>query len=255
VREFSDLNRLTKSPTWLFVAIAAIVLIGMCAGVADFASRWHARGDSFAQAEGMLLAFIAACASVLVTLGFIYLTRRSVEAAQDAIRLEREKWELQLKVEPRMWLSHSGNFTKAVRIDVIRRGNAANMPQPQTAQQIVCYVWNPSQQSFRVAGCLIWTKGDHSCNVDQPVPNIVVAPHAVGEIDVTSSFLRLLFGVPPPNVAYDWSTVQQPHLDVEIKLKFDFWSSAHGEFYEISDSYRLVTSEGIPGITISRLSG
>jgi len=256
-----------KTPAWLFVAIAIFVLSTTAIGAIDFVHRWHIHGDSFAQAEGTLLTFIAASVSVLVTLAFIYLTRRSVEVAQNAIvlqrqslsvaenaiELERQKWDSQLRVEPRFWLALSNDSDRSCPVYYGQGPSGA--PITDWAPQIMCYVWNPGQQSFRVSSVNLRLKADRKFNNSEIVPDMVVPPHSVSSVEITKKLIALLFKQMMPQPNYRTNAYINPYAVVTAEVVFDSWSNKAEETSSVEASFRVQTDRGLQELTVQHWTG
>ena len=132
------------TPRWLFYLLGCILLAAMAGGIFDFIHRWHSRGDSFAQAEGNLLTFIAAGFFVMVTLIYIAYTRRSLETAEAAIQLQREQWEHIVKVRPRIRLIEGING----HLWYIEKSEMSQVEEIGRFPEVGCVVWNYGQQSL-----------------------------------------------------------------------------------------------------------
>jgi hypothetical protein len=269
-------NKPRKTSGWIFIAIGLIVLLGMIGGTLYFNWLWRTHDDKSAQTEGVLFTFVLSGVSALITLAFIYLTRRSLEAAQDAIalqhkslaaterlidlerdslkamqdgtNLEREKWNLQLRVEPRTWLGLSGDVEKAHTIYY-----ASNQPGHHPSDlvpQVMCYVWNPGQQSLRVDTIRIFRSGDKSIHVNQSIPGLIVGPNSIVSIDVTASLLKVLFRSLTPGLTFHFNTATQPFEMITAAISFDSWLTTTPSLPEVSSFYRVQTDHGMSNISI-----
>lgn len=179
------MSKPSRDPLWLFVSIAVVVLVGVAYAMSDFIYRWHKRGDAFAQAEGSLLVFIAAAISVLVTLAFIYLTRRAVEAAQQANDEQRKEWEQRVNVTPKFWIP----VTQPDLADSKPLQYMSNLRYPR----ISCVIWNYSEQSVLIHWIQITdinSTREQNC-IFKPMEQ-VIQPHQTIETDIEWELFRFL---------------------------------------------------------------
>jgi hypothetical protein len=214
--------RQQKAPLWLFVTIAVVVMSGMSYGTYDFIHRWHTRGDIFVQAEGSLLTFIAACMSVLVTLAFIYLTRRSVEAAQQANEEQRKEWEQRVNVSPKFWIGRTAS-------------NDWFLPAPPGTNALTpigpidgfsCVVWNYSDQSVLIEDICAEP-------ADELIPgqkfielNCVLKPHSDQAIDITLTVMGLISDT--KNLHQNRRVLKQvPNQSSRLKLSLQYTDWQH----------------------------
>jgi len=204
-----------RASVWIFIGIGTTVLFGMFGGVRYFNWLWKTHDDKAAQTEGVLLSFLVSGVSALITLGFIYLTRRSLEAAQDAIglqqqsldaterlielerdslkavkdatSLEREKWSKQVSVEPRFWLSPAGKTVHNFPLI----GPQHHGPVPYDAYELV--IWNYSEQSFLVHSAEFVVQFLDGPKIQVVQIGKVVQPHRTLEVNVAANIFALIF--------------------------------------------------------------
>lgn len=156
----------------------------MLGGIYDFIHRWRMRGDTFAQAEGGLLTFIAACCSVLITLIYVYYTRRSLEAAEEATALQREQWEQRISVKPMFWLELEENG-----LFYLGDPEPARQREFINCQQFFITAWNRGEQSILLTEVTVHLHGGRRSIV--PLRS-VIEPNAVSAIDVTRAIVNAL---------------------------------------------------------------
>ncbi len=228
-----------------FALIIALALIGIVAvaGCAAFLFFWH-KGNEKAEAFSGLLAFLAAIASSIVTVVFIYLTSASLQKAQASINLQREEleqikssvdlqrreWEQKVRVFPQFWITTTENTTIWFMPDPRYPGGSQRMAL-KFNKRFMLRVWNYSEQSFLIESVRI-----HRSDVGM-VPNqqsedvqIVVTPHSVGEEDVSYLVMPVLTqsfaGNQPANIMMN-------DLDksarIFVRLVYSDWSQKHAE--------------------------
>ena len=94
---------LTEMRLRFLMWLAALVLFFLVLS-AIFFYEWHRYGDVHAEAFGSLLTFFASIVTATVTLVYLHVTRRSLAAAEAAIQLQREQWQMRMTVKPRFWV-------------------------------------------------------------------------------------------------------------------------------------------------------
>jgi hypothetical protein len=198
-----------RTPKWLFYALGSVILCALVIGVFDFIHRWHVRGDAFAQAEGNLLTFIAAGCSVLVTLIYIFYTRRSLETAEAAIQLQREQWDHIVRVKPQIRLIEGIDG----RLWYVENSEKGQNELIGRFPEITCVIWNHGQQSLFVEEIRVSREDWDNARILVEDSCKMLKPHTEETFDISRAVGELLAPLADPR-----SNVLRALPDIKTKL-------------------------------------
>ncbi len=191
-----DLNKSKGTDKYLVFAVLAMVLILLFGLVATlyFVRVWQ-HGDQKAQALAGLLTFIASVIYSLATILYVYLTNASLRKAQasielqqqqlehtkSAIDLQRQEWDQKVRVCPQFWITLAGENKWYL-------GNREDLRTPPLKFRggFCLHIWNYSEQSFLVDRVLLERTDIPTERQSKDYQQLVIVPHSVGEIDVSS---------------------------------------------------------------------
>lgn len=179
------------------IALAALLLT--CAALtALFLMEWHRRGDAFAVVLAALFTFFASMITAVVTLTYLHVSRRALEAAEAATALQREQWQARITVQPRFWIGirseASDRFTAKPITVTYRRDSAQNAQHHYHTvawPPIVVDVWNDGERSFRLGGYRLWVRDEKHLAVERPLSGVVVPPNELRSFPVTQELIAL----------------------------------------------------------------
>ncbi len=193
------LTRMVVTQLRLRFLVALVAFVLLCFALTlVFLLAWHRRGDTFALAFGALLSFFASVITAAVTLTYLHVSRRSLAAAEAAIALQREQWDLRLTVQPRFWMGirpeSADRFAQHPLTVTYRRDRADNGQHYYDTvawPQIVVDVWNDGERSFRVGGYRLWVRDEEHLAIERPLSGFVVPPNELRSFAVTPELVAL----------------------------------------------------------------
>jgi hypothetical protein len=252
-----------RSPKRLFISLLVVIASFGLVGVVCYVVVWRG-GDEKAQALSGLLAFIASVLSALATIFYVFLTnlalvetqesislqQKQLDQAREAVELQRREWEQKVRVFPQFWLEADGTGNTAwyKRDPQYPAGNRIIPLQMRDGFNL--RIWNYSEQSFLVESIHL-QRADLAMVPNQHVLdlNLVVRPHSVEAVSVSSHIMRLLTQTvvmaPPDNV-------MEKDLDrqarIFVRLIFSDWSQKQA-LTEIRE-FEFIASAPNIGVTI-----
>jgi len=268
-------------PKWAGFILATAFLV-LSALALRFFWQWKHHGNEVAAVYGSYLGFVASSLAFIATVFYVVLTlqalkasQASLDAAHDAIELqrhtlsvtqkeievqqsalaaaqaanllEREKWELQLRVEPRIWLEISD--PNGFPMDFSGEENSI---QRHYMSQISLYVWNPGQQSFRVVYVSL-QEGSAGETIRQIIPELIVPPHEVKNLPLTAQLLKFLFLPRLPGKGFELETLKKPSIPLTVSIHFDSWMALESSPREVRRKYAIETGGGIRKLSVTLL--
>jgi hypothetical protein len=201
-----------------------VIAVGLAIAVHFFVTGWRSHSDGYAQAEGSLFTFIAGVLSLCITLVYIHYTRRSLEVAEQAIKLQREQWEQKISVKPICWLElqEQGIFHLGER--------AGSQPQPfLNCAQFFVTIWNRGEQSILLTQVTAYF-GDMAMPTRSMSPlQAVIAPNSVKPVDVTGSVINGLIVGPMSTVEEVVTGLIRSPLGFGISIEYSDWKETNVE--------------------------
>lgn len=173
-----------KRLLWPAITLVAATIVFVVLA-ASFFLVWKCFGKGEAQTYGAFLSFAASAITALITLIYVFYTRRSLETADAAIKLQHQQWEQRVDVVPKFWIPLEQPISaknKSLRF-------LDNIKYPQFS----CVIWNYSEQSMLVRGIQIKdvTNGEQPEARFLPVDE-VVKPHETLQKDIEYDLFTFL---------------------------------------------------------------
>jgi hypothetical protein len=241
--------------------VAALVL-AVALLTASFLFEWREHGDVHAEAFGSLLSFFAAITTAVVTLFYVHFTRQSLAAAEAAIQLQREQWQMRMTVKPRFWLVKQALDPAAKVRDraVTYRKDMASRYKKESSQSSFYYdsmnwplyavdVWNDGERSMRLSSYMVWVRDEESIMISRPVVGFVVPPNELRSFPITEELIALAFRGRIFLERYERMPCEE--TVVGLRLMYSDWRgddhSSHDEFY------MMVASEENREVTVERM--
>ncbi len=252
---------LTEMRLRFLMWLAALVLFFLVLS-AIFFYEWHRYGDVHAEAFGSLLTFFASIVTATVTLVYLHVTRRSLAAAEAAIQLQREQWQMRMTVKPRFWVVKQA-LDPAAKIrekTVTYRKDMASRYRKESAHGSFYYdsmnwpfygvdVWNDGERSMRISDYKMWIRDEESISITRPVVGFVIPPNELRSFSVTEELIALAFRGRSFTERYERMPCEE--TVVGLRLLFSDW---RGDGHSSHDEYYLVAvSEEKREVTVDRL--
>jgi hypothetical protein len=213
-----------KYRAFLVLAVVFMVLFGL-GGTLYFVKIWQ-HGDQKAQAFAGLLAFIASIFSSLATIFYVYLTNASLRKAQESIDLQRQEWEQKVRVSPQFWITIEGENKWYL--------GKNDRALPLKFRGGFClHIWNYSEQSFLVDGVLLERTDIPTESRSKDYQQLVIVPHSVGKIDVSSSVMHLITHTPEDYKPDSVLRGPDEHARIEVALTFTDWSQFQAQTHRL----------------------
>jgi hypothetical protein len=245
-----------------FLLILGLLVLVFLMLTAMFLYEWRAHGDVHAEAFGSLLTFFAAIVTATVTLGYLHVTRRSLEAAEAAIQLQREQWQMRIKVQPRFWIVKQAHdpAAKVREKTVTYRKDMATRYRKESSHGSFYYdamnwplyavdVWNDGERSMRISSYKMWVRDEENISITRPVVGFVVPPNELRSFAVTEEMIALAFRGRTFTERYERMPCEE--TVVGLRLVYSDWRgdghSSHDEFY------LMIASEESREVTVERL--
>lgn len=229
-----------------FLLILGLLVLVFLILTAIFFYEWRSHGDVHAEAFGSLLTFFAAIVTAAVTLGYLHITRRSLAAAEAAIQLQREQWQMRMTVKPRFWIVKQAldPAAKVREKTVTYRKDMATRYRKESSHGSFYYdtmswpfhavdVWNDGERSMRISSYTIWVRGEENISITRPVVGFVVPPNELRSFAVTDEMIALAFRGRAFMERYERMPCEE--TVVGLRLMYSDWRgdghSSHDEFY------------------------
>lgn len=251
----------TQMPMRFVTALGALIVFFLVL-TAAFLYEWHQHGDVHAEAFGSLLTFFAAIITAAVTLVYLHLTRRSLAAAEAAIQLQHEQWQMRIKVEPRFWIVEQAHdpAAKVREKTVTYRKDMASRYRKESSHGSFYYdsmnwpfyavdVWNDGERSMRISSYRIWARDEESIYITRPVVGFVVPPNELRSFPITEEMIALAFRGRTFMERYERMPCEE--TVVGMRLLYSDW---RGDDHSSQDEYYLViVSEESREVSVERM--
>jgi hypothetical protein len=242
--------------------LLAVLIVMVLLLTASFLFEWREHGDVHAAAFGSLLSFFAAITTAIVTLFYVHLSRQSLAAAETAIQMQREQWQMRMTVKPRFWIVKPAHDPTAKMRDkaVTYRKDMASRYRKESSQSSFYYdamnwplcaveVWNDGERSMRISSYKLWVRDEESISISRPVVGFVVPPNELRSFAITEEMIALAFRGRTFMERYERSPCEE--TVVGLRLLYSDWRgddhSSHDEYY------LMIASEENREVTVERM--
>lgn len=221
----SDDNKRIK---WSVIGLGIVCLMLFGLGCSFF-PVWRHKHEDGAEAYGAFLQFVAASLSTIITLIYVYYTRKALTEAQRANRRQWKEWQQKVTVKPKFWIAYQGSRNWHLTVPGTNRLNDLGV-----YLGFVCVVWNYSEQSVLIESIRVERVDVPIGALDLTAIRKVLKPHTDESFDITGQVMSQLSKMSQMNLVAG-TLDSEPDESGQFRISLTYTDWQHSE--ALSDTF------------------